>query len=90
MKPGLVVRRHRRFVEDHRTIYNDADLRSAKTVDSRWPCVAILACAESRVPVGMIFNVHIRYRRPDRVIPSRTLQAAQAARRTLRSRDPFR
>jgi len=48
---------NRRFVDDCPTAYRqDLDLLHAQTAERQAPTVAVLACADSRVPVGMIFD----------------------------------
>jgi carbonic anhydrase len=57
---GMLLAGNRRFVDDRPTAYiQDMDLLHARTADHQEPYVAILACADSRVPVGMVFDEHI-------------------------------
>src|SRR5262245_48140918 len=57
---ALVLAGNRRFVEGHPTLYNhDIDLLHAQTAESQHPFVAILACSDSRVPVGLVFDESI-------------------------------
>ena len=55
-----VLAGNRRFVDGCPTLYSqDLDLLHAQTADSQHPFVAILACADSRVPVGLVFDESI-------------------------------
>lgn len=57
---ALAIAGNRRFVEGHSTLYlEDLDLLHAQTADSQHPFVAILACADSRVPVGLLLDENI-------------------------------
>jgi len=57
---ALLLAGNRRFVDETPTAYTqDVDLLHAQTADRQAPFVAILACADSRVPVSMIFDEHI-------------------------------
>jgi carbonic anhydrase len=57
---AMVLAGNRRFVEGRTTLYaQDLDLLHAQTADSQHPFVAILACADSRVPVGLVLDEHI-------------------------------
>jgi carbonic anhydrase len=57
---ALVMAGNRRFVDGRTTLYaQDMDLLHAQTADSQHPFVAILACADSRVPVGLVLDEHI-------------------------------
>lgn len=54
---AVILEGNRRFVDDCPTAYKqDLDLLHAQTADRQAPIVAVLACADSRVPVGMIFD----------------------------------
>jgi carbonic anhydrase len=56
----LALAGNRRFVEGHPTLYlEDLDLLHAQTADRQHPFVAILACADSRVPVGLLLDENI-------------------------------
>jgi carbonic anhydrase len=51
---------NRRFVEGQSTAFReDMDLLHARTANHQHPFVAILACADSRVPVGLVLDEHI-------------------------------
>jgi carbonic anhydrase len=55
-----VLAGNRRFVDGCPTLYSqDLDLLHAQTADSQHPFIAILACADSRVPVGLVFDESI-------------------------------
>ena len=57
---ALALAGNRRFVEGHSTLYlEDLDLLHAQTAESQHPFVAILACADSRVPVGLLLDENI-------------------------------
>ena len=57
---ALLLAGNRRFVDECPIAYQqDVDLLHARTADHQAPYVAILACADSRVPVNMIFDEHI-------------------------------
>ena len=57
---ALALAGNRRFVEGHSTLYlEDLDLLHAQTAESQSPFVAILACADSRVPVGLLLDENI-------------------------------
>ena len=57
---ALVLAGNRRFCDDCPTAYaQDLDLLHALTAERQAPIVAVLACADSRVPVGMIFDQSI-------------------------------
>ena len=57
---ALILAGNRRFVEGCPTAYQqDLDLLHAQTADTQHPFVAILACADSRVPVGLVLDEHI-------------------------------
>lgn len=57
---ALVLEGNRRFVDGRPTLYQqDLDLLHAQTADSQHPFVAILACADSRVPVGLVLDENI-------------------------------
>ena len=51
---------NRRFVEGRLTSFSeDLDILKAKTVDKQEPFAAVLSCADSRVPVELIFDQSI-------------------------------
>jgi carbonic anhydrase len=51
---------NRRFVEGRLTSFSeDLDILKSKTVDKQEPFVAVLSCADSRVPVELIFDQSI-------------------------------
>jgi carbonic anhydrase len=51
---------NRRFAEAHLTSFTeDLDILKAKTVDKQEPFAAVLSCADSRVPVELIFDQSI-------------------------------
>ena len=57
---ALALAGNLRFVEGQPSIYlQDLDLLHAQTADNQQPVVAILACADSRVPVGLVLDEHI-------------------------------
>ena len=57
---ALALAGNRRFVEGHSTLYlEDLDLLHAQTAETQHPFVAILACADSRVPVGLLLDENI-------------------------------
>ena len=57
---ALALAGNRRFVEGQSTVYQqDMDLLHARTADDQHPFVAVLACADSRLPVGLVFDEHI-------------------------------
>ena len=57
---ALALAGNRRFVDGQSTVYHqDMDLLHAQTADDQHPFVAILACADSRVPVGLVLDEHI-------------------------------
>lgn len=57
---ALLLAGNRRFVDECPIAFQyDIDLLHAQTADRQAPFVAILACADSRVPVNMIFDEHI-------------------------------
>ena len=57
---ALALAGNRRFVDGHSTLYQeDLDLLHARTAESQSPFVAILACADSRVPVGLLLDENI-------------------------------
>jgi carbonic anhydrase len=57
---ALALAGNRRFVDGQSTVYHkDLDLLHARTAEDQHPFVAILACADSRVPVGLVLDEHI-------------------------------
>src|SRR4051812_17341023 len=51
---------NRRFAEGHLTSFaEDLEILKAKTVDKQEPFAAVLSCADSRVPVELIFDQSI-------------------------------
>jgi carbonic anhydrase len=53
---------NRRFAEGHLTSFTeDLDILKAKTVDKQEPFAAVLSCADSRVPVELIFDQTINH-----------------------------
>jgi carbonic anhydrase len=51
---------NRRFAEGHLTSFSeDLDILKANTVDKQEPFAAVLSCADSRVPVELIFDQSI-------------------------------
>jgi carbonic anhydrase len=51
---------NRRFTEGHLTSFTeDLEILKAKTVDKQQPFAAVLSCADSRVPVELIFDESI-------------------------------
>jgi carbonic anhydrase len=51
---------NRRFAEGHMTSFDqDLNVLKAKTVDKQEPFAAVLSCADSRVPVELIFDQSI-------------------------------
>src|SRR5437868_3625790 len=51
---------NRRFAEGRLTSFNeDLDILKAKTIDKQEPFAAVLSCADSRVPVELIFDQSI-------------------------------
>jgi carbonic anhydrase len=51
---------NRRFAEGHLTSFSeDLDILKAKTVEKQEPFAAVLSCADSRVPVELIFDQSI-------------------------------
>ena len=57
---ALALAGNRRFVEGRSTVYHqDLDLLHAQTAEYHCPFVAILACADSRVPAGLVLGEHI-------------------------------
>src|SRR5436190_5382436 len=51
---------NRRFAEGRLTSFNeDLDILKAKTIDKQEPFAAVLSCADSRVPVEVIFDQSI-------------------------------
>src|SRR6516165_10441389 len=51
---------NRRFAEGHLTSFaEDLDILKAKTVEKQEPFAAVLSCADSRVPVELIFDQSI-------------------------------
>ena len=56
----LALAGNRRFVDGLSTFFReDLDLLHARTANDQHPFVAILACADSRVPVGLVLDEHI-------------------------------
>lgn len=56
----LLVDGNKRFVEQHMTSFDeDLDILKMKTADKQEPFAAVLACADSRVPVELIFDQSI-------------------------------
>lgn len=54
---ATVLAGNRRFVDGHPTVFlQDMDLLHAQTADTQHPFVAVLACADSRVPVGLVLD----------------------------------
>lgn len=57
---ALLLAGNRRFVDECPTAFRqDIDLLHAQTADHQAPFVAILACADSRVPVDLILDEHL-------------------------------
>ena len=55
-----LIEGNRRFAEGHMTLFNeDLSVLRAKTVDKQEPFAAVLSCADSRVPVELIFDQSI-------------------------------
>lgn len=57
---ALALAGNRRFVEGLASVSRDElDVLHAQTASDQRPFVAILACADSRVPVGLVLDEHI-------------------------------